>query len=408
MFDGNDSFIEVPHDDAYLLNKGTVSFWFYADDLNGTQGLVAKDANGYVTGGHFRAYTNGRSLVCQLQSTSASYTVQSSGSALNADTWHHVAVGFGAGGLRLYLDGVLVDSDSYTGGLGTSSGGVGNQEPWTFGVDQYQADSLTTDNWNHPYHGRIDDVRIYDQNLDGDQVADLHDGLDPGLATPAIVEDTSGVSPAMDLTITDPDNVTWISGGGLTIDSATSITSGGPVARLQSAIAESDRFTLEARFSPANTTQDGAARIVAYSNGTSNRNFHLGQIDETYDVRLRTESTPSGTPEPTSGNVLVADQIEHVLVTYDGEEIRVYRNGSLEITEEWTGDLDNWNAAYELLIGNEADGNRPWLGSLYRVAIYDGPINKVQADNIFNGDPPGDGTGGDEGLAYQVEWLESP
>lgn len=407
-FDGAETYVEAPHDPAYLLENGTISFWFYAQDLSGIQGLVAKDASDFGSGGHFGVALWGSALVAGIQDTANTYLIYSAGGAVTANAWNHAAFGFGAGGMQLYLNGALVASNDYAGGLGSNSGGSGNDEPFVFGAALSSSDTGSTTGWSDPFHGRIDDVRLYDQNLNTDQAGDLYANTDPRPAIPAIVEDTSGVSPALDLSIADPDHVTWISGGGLTIDTATSITSGGPVTRLQTAIAESDRFTLEARFSPANITQDGAARIVTYSNGTSNRNFHLGQIDETYDVRLRTESVPSGTPEPTSGDVLVADQNEHVLVTYDGEEVRVYRNGTLEITEAWTGDLDNWNSSYELLMGNEASGNRPWLGSLYRVAIYDGAINKIQADNLFNGDPPGDGTGGDEGLAYQVEWIESP
>lgn len=409
-FNGTDQFIEVPHDPAYLLNKGTLSFWFRANDLSGTQGLIAKDATNYGTGGHLRVITANSKLQVRLQSTSASKYVESSSSALSANTWHHVALGFGAGGLQLYLDGTLVDSDSYSGGLGTSSGGDGNEEPWTFGVDQWTSSSGSTSGWGYPFNGRIDDVRIYDQNLDATQVSNVHSGLEPGASAPALVKDTSGSSPALDLAIADPANVTWIADGGLTIDSATTISSGADTSRLHTAITESDAITVEAVFTPANITQDGPARIVSYSNGTSNRNFHLGQTDAAYGVRLRTEFNTSGTPEAESNDVLVNDTREHVLFTYDSanEELRVYRNGTLEITEEWTGDLDNWNDGYELLLANEASGNRGWLGTLHRVAIYDGAINGIQADNLFNGDPPGDGTGGDEGLAYQVEWLESP
>ncbi|MEM9418111.1 MAG: LamG-like jellyroll fold domain-containing protein [Planctomycetota bacterium] len=409
-FNGSDAFVEVPHNSAYLLDRGTLSFWFRANDLSGTQGLIAKDATSYQDGGHFRVITNGSRLEVRLQSDSSSHYVQSANGSLSASTWHHVAVGFGSGGLQLYLDGALVDSDSYAGGLGPSSGGTGNAEPWTFGVDQWTSSSGSTSGWGYPYHGRLDDIRLYDQNLDADQVADLFANTDPRAAIPAVVNDTSGNSPALDLSIADPGQVTWISGGGLTIDSATSIASKGPVTRLHTAITESDEITVEAVFTPANITQDGPARILTYSNGTSNRNFHLGQTDDAYDVRLRTEFKTSGTPEAASGPVLVADTREHVIFTYDNtnEELRVYRNGTLEITETWTGDLDNWDSGYELLMVNEASGNRDWLGTLHRVAIYDGAFNGIQADNVFNGDAPGDGTGGDEGLAYEVEWLESP
>ena len=39
--------------------------------------------------------------------------------------------------------------------------------------------------------------------------------------------DVSGVGSPLDLTVADPDNVSWIAGGGLSIDSATFVESAG-------------------------------------------------------------------------------------------------------------------------------------------------------------------------------------
>ncbi|MEL7087581.1 MAG: LamG-like jellyroll fold domain-containing protein, partial [Planctomycetota bacterium] len=108
--DGVDDFIEVPHDPAYLLDQGAISFWFRPSDTISQQGLISKEAMDFGTGGHFRIYLNGSALECRLQSDSAEEYVRSSSGAVSADTWHHVVVGFGPEGLRMYLDGVLVDS----------------------------------------------------------------------------------------------------------------------------------------------------------------------------------------------------------------------------------------------------------------------------------------------------------
>lgn len=55
------------------------------------------------------------------------------------------------------------------------------------------------------------------------------------------------------------------------------------------------------------------------------------------------------------------------------------------------------------MMGNEETNNRPWLGTLHRVAIYDRSVNAVQAGNIFDGQPPGDGV---EDGSFQVVWVE--
>ncbi len=56
------------------------------------------------------------------------------------------------------------------------------------------------------------------------------------------------------------------------------------------------------------------------------------------------------------------------------------------------------------MMGNEETNNRPWLGTLHRVAIYDRSVNAVQAGNIFDGQPPGDGV---EDGSFQVVWVET-
>lgn len=408
QFDGTDDFIEVPHSDAFLLDEGTVSLWVRPDKLSGTQGLIAKDATNYGTGGHIRIYLSSSSVQCRIQSANRSYILASSGNAVKVGKWHHIAVGFGGQGLRLYIDGVEVRTYHYYGGLGTSSGGKGNHEPWVIGADLWKSDDLSSEGWDNPFDGRIDDVRIYDMNLNETQAADLAAGNDPGDAESATVADTSNAGVALDLSISDLDNVTWISGGGLTLDSATTIASPGTVPRLQSALADTNQMTLEAEFTPANSTQDGPARVVTYSNGSSSRNFHLGQTDAKYNARLRTQYNSSGTPEAESGDVLVADTREHVILTYNGQDLKLFRNGVLEVTEPWTGDLSNWNSGYQLLLADEVGGGREWLGTLHRVAIWDRAVNTVQADNLFNGDDPGPPDGGDEGLTYVVDWLEKP
>ncbi|MEM6749552.1 MAG: LamG domain-containing protein [Planctomycetota bacterium] len=213
-FDGSDDFVEVPHDDAFKLDSGAISFWFYANDLNGNQGLVSRDSTGYDNGGHFSIRLLGDDLWVRMQSTSQSYIIQENNS-ISANTWHHVAYTWGVGGTRLFLDGALVDTQAYAGGLGATSGGAGNEEPWTFGVNQWQSGNGTSSGWKEPFHGRMDDIRLYNGNLTENQATQLASAqtvttdLDP-----AVVEDTSGVGVALDLTVSDPANVSWVSGGG--------------------------------------------------------------------------------------------------------------------------------------------------------------------------------------------------
>ncbi|MEM7625283.1 MAG: LamG-like jellyroll fold domain-containing protein [Planctomycetota bacterium] len=408
-FNGSDEYVEVPHTDAYLLNEGTLSFWFYANDLSGSQGMIAKDARNYGTGGHIRVYLSGSTLGCRIQTPSGSKYVTAS-SAVTANTWHHVAVGFGPGGLRLYLDGVERDTDSYTGGLGTSSGGAGNYEPWTFGVDQWHGSDLSSDGWDDPFHGRLDDIRLYDKNINEDQAADLASRNDPGAAEMATVQDTAGVGDPLNMTIADPDHVTWISGGGLSLDTVTLISTTERPLRLLDAVQETDQIAIVAEFTPGPIRAGNIGTIFSYNyeNISDAYNFLLRDHYEKYFGGVRTNFASTGNPYTLSDYDLVSGQREHMIVSFADGEMVLYRNGQVDRTIEKNGDFQSWSQETGLTIGNNLSQDRPWLGTLHRIAIWDRGVNSVQAENLFNGNPPGPADGGEEGFDYEVEWLEKP
>ncbi len=401
QFDGNDDYVLIPHDPSYLLNSGAVSLWFKADSLSGHTGIFSKDSQNYDTGGHLHIYTDGSTLKARIQSTNNSYTLQSSG--LTTGQWYHVVVSFGTGGFKLYRNGVLVDSDSYTGGIGSNSGGIGNHEPIVLGANTWISDDLQHTPLIGYFDGSIDEVRFYDQALNDAQVAELYADTDPSAGPATVVYDTSGYGAPLNLDIEDPAKVTWEPGGGLTFTSPTRVSSPTSALKLYNALTATNQLSLEVTFTPANVSQSGPARIVSYSGGSSTRNFTFGQDGDAYVTRLRTDTTTSnGTPEADSGSVLTAGVQEHVIVSYDGANITMYRADGSSTTLARTGDF-NWDNSFKFMFGDEIDGGREWLGTLHRVAIYDKAFNQTQANNVFAGNEPGDGSAAGEG---SVNWVE--
>ncbi|MCK4471729.1 MAG: hypothetical protein KAW49_08070, partial [Anaerolineae bacterium] len=121
------------------------------------------------------------------------------------------------------------------------------------------------------------------------------------------VHDVSGVDPPLDLTVKDEGNVDWIPGGGLSINSSTIVASAGTATKIINACKTSDEISIEVWVKPADTTQDGPARIVTLSDGARVRDFTLGQglwgdqPSALYDVRLRTTTTGNnGVPSLTT------------------------------------------------------------------------------------------------------------
>lgn len=374
-FDGGDDYIEVPHISGYLANEVSISFWFKADILAGVQGLISKDSAGRDNGGQFTVYTSGSTLYAKLESTSADYTVSHGG--LSTGTWYHVVVGMGYSGLRLYVNGVEQDTDSYDGGLGVTSGGTGNTEPIVIGADSSASGDNSATPVQNFFTGCIDDIRIYNMNLDATNASALYNkGAVVSQFDPSSVVDTSGYGAPLDLTIQEPAYTTWLSGGGLQIDTATQILSGVAAAKIDSALAATNEYTIELVFAPLNvaTPTSPPSGIVSMSADTSNRNFTVGQNNATVVSRTRTNSTNNngtGAGENSSGNALQADTQTQVFVTYDGAYVSIYEDGSLVGQGALSGDFSSWNASYQLILANELGGGRYFLGKLHRVAIYD-------------------------------------
>lgn len=196
--------------------------------------------------------------------------------------------------------------------------------------------------------------------------------------------DTSGVAPAMDLTLEGP---TLMSAYGIEIGEGRAIASAVASRKLYDRIADqrsgSQAYTVETWIANLNTTQDGPARIVSYSANSGSRNFMLGQLQYQYVVRNRAyteESNGNGGPDLETYDVDQDAQatLQHVVITYDQLSGRkIYVDGV------WTEDEDpidagrlwNWSPNHRLVMGNDVSNDRPWLGQIRFVAIYDRPLN---------------------------------
>ncbi|MEO1717713.1 MAG: LamG-like jellyroll fold domain-containing protein, partial [Planctomycetota bacterium] len=171
-FDGTNHHV-IEHTDDMLLNDGTVHLRFNADSVNGRQGLFSKDSSYYDDGGHFTVWVKNGQIEVRMQDTDSSYYLRSASDSVVAGEWHDVAVSFGANGAELYLDGVQVDTNAYTGGLGTSSGGSGNTEPLVIGASTWQSGDGTADNLKHFFSGQIDDVAMFGEQLEAAEIASM-------------------------------------------------------------------------------------------------------------------------------------------------------------------------------------------------------------------------------------------
>jgi hypothetical protein len=146
-------------------------------------------------------------------------------------------------------------------------------------------------------------------------------------------------------------------------------------------------FSLEVWLLPANNIQGGPARIVSYSLNPSYRNFTLGQDGSDLIMRLRTDNTNLNGTEPhlVVENVFSQPNPLHIVVSYNFKEQNAFVNGIIRKTSIIPGgNFKNWDPEYPLILGNEATGDRPWLGEISYVAIYNRALHAQEVSKSYN------------------------
>jgi hypothetical protein len=167
QFDGRADHVVVPHGPAWLLDQGVVVLDFTADRRKGNQGLISKDAKGFLEGGHLAIWLDQGTVMVRLQDKQKDYVVQSSGTEVRKGVPTRLALAFGPGGIKLYLDGKMVGSNAYQGGL------QGNQEPLVVGARDWSSSPQAADNLDAFFADTINALALYDRTLDGPAIAAL-------------------------------------------------------------------------------------------------------------------------------------------------------------------------------------------------------------------------------------------
>ena len=211
----------------------------------------------------------------------------------------------------------------------------------------------------------------------------------------ATVGDVSGTGAALNLTISDPNRVTWLPGGGLSVNATTLIGSSQAGTKIVDACRNTDALTIEAWIKPANVTQDGPARIVTLSQDPYARNFMLGQgrwgtqPKDVFDIRLRTtETDDNGRPAVTTPRGTATTQLTHVAYSRSADgAVTIYISGMPVFTGQIGGALDNWDNGHRLALAGELDDTRHWLGELHLIAIYCQALDQAQIEQNFSAGP---------------------
>ena len=229
-------------------------------------------------------------------------------------------------------------------------------------------------------------------------------------ASGPLVKDRSGNGKPIDLRIKNPRAVRR-SAGALEVRSPTVIQSDRSVGQLATVMRRAAAITVEAWVTPANTKQEGPARILTFSSNSTNRNFTLGQEGGRFDVRLRTSKTSkNGLPSVETPQRSLVPRLSHVVYTRDrGGRAKVFLNGTLVVEKKIAGELTNWDARFRLALADEVSGGRPWLGTYHLVAIYSRDLSAAEVRQNFRAGVRAPATAGETNqLARQFELQVAP
>lgn len=158
----NQNQIVVPGQTSFDLGAGTLSFWMRSSGLMSPAGHPAALFDREVSGGGF-VVAQTASGALEVKVASAINDLTSTGTALNDNNWHQIAVVFNVTNsevIQIYIDGV---SD-------TSSGNAGD---WSWPLGQELELGLSHDSSWQPYNGLLDDVRFYNRALTGSEIASV-------------------------------------------------------------------------------------------------------------------------------------------------------------------------------------------------------------------------------------------
>ncbi|HKI64047.1 MAG TPA: Ig-like domain-containing protein, partial [Burkholderiales bacterium] len=189
--DSKKEYIAVAHDAVFEVAEGSVQLWFNTRDAKDAQTLFAKDGKGTDNG--LEISLAHRDLTVRLEGPDGSHLIDTRHSAFDnpvkSNTWYQLSFTFGSDGMQLYLDGALIGSNAYTGGL------VANRDAIVIGGSNAHdrgTNDLSRLKIKRPFDGRIDEVAFFDVALSPEQIAQSRQRGAAGVIDPADVGTVDG------------------------------------------------------------------------------------------------------------------------------------------------------------------------------------------------------------------------
>jgi hypothetical protein len=182
------------------------------------------------------------------------------------------------------------------------------------------------------------------------------------------------------------------------VNAPTIIATHGPATKVSRATMATGEISVEAWVAPANTAQNGSARIVTISEDMTLRNVTLEQglwgntRSDLYLARLRSTTSENGELHLITPPGSLTPALTYVVYTRDASgHAQLYINGEEQASRTTGRELTNWEADYRLALANEFTMNRAWLGDYHFLAISSRALSGTQITARYALGPEGDG-----------------
>jgi len=140
---------------------------------------------------------------------------------------------------------------------------------------------------------------------------------------------------------------------------------------LPAAVKDLPSLRVELLLSTSSLDQSGPARILSVSRNSQGRNLTIGQQGAALHLRLRTAASDDNGlrfEKSFAEGQLAADSLHHLVLTIADGRATATLDGIPVLDTPMPGSFENW-AAMPILLGDEADGGRRWLGEIHAFSL---------------------------------------
>ena len=168
-FDGVDDYVEVLNYAPWSLSlaqRMTLSLWLKTTHTGSNQGILSLYDNHGEWNYQLYSASNGK-IRYNIGKDNTWATTLTSNQSVNDGSWHFVTAKYDGGNMYIYIDGVLDNTVPETRVCGSG------QKAY-IGTCTYNADvTIVYGPSDVPFHGAIDEVRIYNYALTADEITKL-------------------------------------------------------------------------------------------------------------------------------------------------------------------------------------------------------------------------------------------